>query len=75
MRRNALTKGREQTVKGEDSSTDVTYCEDDVVYVMTPKDSHRDVTHCDDEGKGREQTVNGEDSSIDVVYTAMMMTH
>ena len=56
MQHNAMTK--EQTVKGEDSSTDVTYCDDDVLYVMTkettPKDSHRDATHCDDEGKGRE---------------------
>ena len=56
MRHTAMTK--EQTVKGEDSSKDVTYCYDDVLYVMTkettPKDSHRDETHCDDEGKGKE---------------------
>ena len=70
MQHTAMTK--EQTVKGEDSSTDVTNCDDDVLYVMTkemtPKDSHRDATHCDDEGKGKEQTVKGQDSSIDVAY-------
>ena len=61
MQHNAMTK--EQTVKGEDSSIDVTYCDDDVLYVMTkemtPKDSHRDATHCDDEGKERSRLSKG----------------
>ena len=48
MRHTAVTKERSQIINREDSTTDVTYCDDDVLRVMTTEtDDERLPQGCD----------------------------